>query len=373
MTTIIVSSGQFQSNFTVSSGVFVDISSGGAASGDIILTGGTMTVFNGGSAVATQFAASAGTLIVASGGIAQNTLFSSDAASSTEIIQSGGMSIDTSVGDFFGVSGQFGDGGERVLIESGGIASATTINWYGSQIVSAGGSVLATLIQGGAQQILSGGIATGTVIEQSDKESFGIHQSAITSFGSQIIAAGGHADNSVIQSGGVEIVSAGGFTSATQIRTGGIEKIESGANVTSLTLLGGGAIDFAALAFTQSGSASIDSATDLLTVTEGAHSATLQLAGTYQSGFDLHLSSDGNNGTMLSATENSIVISSGFTASGLSIGEGQATNLLQILSGGSAIFNSIISNGVMQVFGGGTSVDDVVFTGGQEILWVARR
>jgi autotransporter passenger strand-loop-strand repeat protein len=131
---------------TVSAGALEDILSGGSALSTTISGGGVAFVFSGGAATST-FLANDGTLYVLAGGSASGTVLDGNAK---EFVSG----IDTSA---------IVSSGDSQIVESGGIAIATTILSGGTQLVSAGGTASDTVISGGTLDISAGGIVSGAV------------------------------------------------------------------------------------------------------------------------------------------------------------------------------------------------------------------
>jgi autotransporter passenger strand-loop-strand repeat protein len=100
----------------------------------------------------------------------------------------------------------------------------------------------------------------------------------------------------MIQSDGFEVVSSGGSAVSTTISSGGFEVISSGGFAIDTVLQLGGTIDVTFLPYVSGGSASLDSGTDRLTVSQGGHTYTQQMSSSYAGEF-FHLAPDGSGGT----------------------------------------------------------------------------
>ncbi|HMK90154.1 MAG TPA: Hint domain-containing protein [Methylocystis sp.] len=222
------------------------VTSGRTSSGVVLSSGSTEYVFAGGVAVST---------VVSNGG--------------TDIVYSGGIVRDTIVSN----------GGTEYV--SGGVASATIISSGGYQYV-AGGSATNTVLAGGTEVVWSGDVTKTT----------------ISSGGYQDVAAGGVASETIVSNGGVLNVLFGGVASGAVVSSGGELVLNAGATQYATSVGGGGKLDLASAAYASGGSASID-ASDVLTITEGGHTYTLQLAGGY-AGETVSLASDGSGGTTVS-------------------------------------------------------------------------
>jgi antigen 43 len=240
--------------------------SGGVASGTTVSSGGRDVVFSGGSVSGA---------VVSSGGL--EYVFSSGTAIST-IVSSGGVEFAFSGGT--AISTIVSGGAEYVY--SSGTASGTIISSGGVEYVYSGGAAIGTIISsGGVEYVYSGGAAIGTIV---------------SSGGTQYVYSSGTASGTIVSSGGFEVVSSGGVAISTVVSSGGVEVLSSG-GVASLTALDvGGTIDVSYLPFRSGGTVSLNSGTDVLTVSEGGHTYTQQLSGSY-AGDTFHLSSDAGSGT----------------------------------------------------------------------------
>ena len=155
------------------------------------------------------------------------------------------------------------------IVSSGGTASGTTVDAGGTQILSSGGLGFGAILSGGVQTLSNGAIASATMIANG---------------GTQYVSSGGLASGTVINLGGDQIVSSGGSATFTTVSSGGTETVLSGGVVSDTLLMKFGAIDLAGLPYVSGATtATLDSATDILTVSAGTQSTTIQLspAGSY--------------------------------------------------------------------------------------------
>jgi autotransporter passenger strand-loop-strand repeat protein len=105
------------------------------------------------------------------------------------------------------VSGVVNDGGFQFLL-SGGIASGTLLTDPGVQSVGSGAT--ATSVDGGEQDVLSGGTAIATIVESGGGspglqvvESGGLASATtLSAGGAQIVEGGGDAEGTTVRSGG---------------------------------------------------------------------------------------------------------------------------------------------------------------------------
>jgi T5SS/PEP-CTERM-associated repeat protein/autotransporter passenger strand-loop-strand repeat protein len=229
MTFYNVTSGQSISGITISSGSFAFISSGGLAISCVVKAQAGMTVFSGG--VASFNVLSGGFEYVSSGGVVSDTVLS----------------------------------GGTEAVYGGGSANSSVVSADGSEVIYSGGKVVGAVLGGGQQAVYAGGTASETVV---------------SSGAAEYLYSGGTAGGTVVRDGGDAFVFPGGVASDTVVSGGGTITINSGANSDFLVVSRGGSIDLPDLVYSNSGSATVDG-TELLTVVEGASSATVQLAGNY--------------------------------------------------------------------------------------------
>jgi autotransporter passenger strand-loop-strand repeat protein len=340
----IVLAGGTSISITVSSGGTEIVSSGGTAFKTTVSSGGTEIVSAGGTAISgTLTPVQGGTEIVISGGVDISAALES--ASTLQIVESGGTAIEATLQSGFQAVSAGGTALDThisrvglVAVYSGGIASGVTVSSGGTalvssggvdigmtlssggneqvaaggtmirnsvetgatELVSSGGTFISTIVTpGGAQRVISGGTAIDTTISRGGTETILSGGTAIglvvSSGGTMIISSGGVASSVQLLSGfGTGIVLSGG-TAIGMVLSGGTAQLSSGA-VTSLTSLGlGGAIDDRALSYVAGGTATLNSGTDVLTVTEGTVTSQFSLGGSY-TGEYFHLASDGSSG-----------------------------------------------------------------------------
>ena len=156
--------------------------SGGTASNTTVSSGGTEIVLSGGTDIGATIVAS-GTVTVSSGGTFELT---SGTTGLPTLLA--GATLEVGSGAVFS-----GDGQQRcqVKVLSGGTDSGITVSSGGTEIVFAGGTASATVIDG-SEIVLSGGVASGTIV---------------SSGGTEIVSAGGTASETTVSSGGTLDVS----------------------------------------------------------------------------------------------------------------------------------------------------------------------
>jgi fibronectin-binding autotransporter adhesin len=191
----------------------------------------------------------AGSQVVDAGGRANGTTVDSGA---TLVVDAGGNASGTKLNsgatlEVFGtVSGTVVSNGVTFVVEPGGVASATTIQSGGTETVSAGGTDRGASVSGGLQ--LDFGLASGVTVFTGSQvvESGGVASgTTVDSGGTLVIDAGGNASGVTLNSGatlevfgtvsgttvnnGVTfVVESGGAASATTIHSGGTEAVAAG-------------------------------------------------------------------------------------------------------------------------------------------------
>ena len=253
----------FVSGTFVSSGT-VRVFSGGIDSGATINSAGTQFIFAGGEALGAILIG--GTQFVSAGGFAGGTI------GGTQIIESGGTSLAAGVGagglldvlsgavtsnaiisggsEFVSGGLDIGatllDGGGR-LVESGGRAISATVASGGVDFVLGHGLAIGTIVQsGGTEFIASAGTASasrivgGTEVIAGDSAGGLAIGATVLQGGLQVISAGGTAVGTIISFGGREIISAAGTANATTIRGGTAEIADGGSVGSSIAFAGGG-------------------------------------------------------------------------------------------------------------------------------------
>ena len=166
----------------------------------------------------------------------------------------------------------------------------TIVNSGGTEIVGYGAEADCTTVNDGGLQQLSGGTANGTVVNT----------------GGTLRMTEGTVNGAVIGSGSLFDMQFGSTTSTTL--EGGstldlvlaIDGFEGTAAAT--VMQPGAAIDLKFFRYSDTGTASLDPSTDVLTITEGDYTRTLSLAGSY-AGDQFTLTDDNASGTLLTMTE----------------------------------------------------------------------
>ncbi|WP_061025446.1 calcium-binding protein [Bradyrhizobium sp. CCH5-F6] len=293
--------------------VYID----GSATGTTINAGGLQidwgftitTTISGGH----QFVFGSATLTTINSGV--QTVQSGGTASETTIhggeqdVYSGGTAINTTMdGGSQAVYGSvtqtiIGNGAIQYLH---GSASLTTVNAGSQQNVYADGFATGTTINAGGYQ-LDWGTASGTIVNGGEQYVFGSATGTTVLAGAQHVQSGGSADDTTIGAGALAYVHAGGTIDDVVFAGGNASLVLDQASSFIGTISGWqdhdsivlGDILFSdgvtSLAYAANG----DNSGGTLTVSDGTHTATLNLLGQY-SAADFALSSDGHGGTLIS-------------------------------------------------------------------------
>ncbi len=347
-----VTSGGTAMNTTVGSGGLVLIGAGGSATGTTIAAGGFMLVLPGGSAVQTSGAVISSGVVVVQDGVGvidyANVINGSAIGDGlTDYVYAHGSAIATAInvggseyvfsaGDASG--SVVGDGGNQ-FVGSGGATTGTEVDSAGIQTVSSGGTANFTVVSnGGSVEVLGFGTTSGSMVSSGG---VAVVSSGATAIGTQLnggfeYVSGGTAISAVVSAGGREVVSAGGTASGvvvsnggtlgvfaggtdafnvisnggnefvlsnsishdTVVSSGGTQHIYPAGSASLTVVLPGGMLDIRSLPYVGGGSASVDPASDWLTVSQGGQTYQQQLAGDY-SGDKFQLSPGTGNGTLI--------------------------------------------------------------------------
>jgi len=314
----------------------------GSAIGDIVRSGGVEDVYDGGVTTGTT---------VSSGG--ESVVFMS-VASGTKVL-AGGIeyveSPDTSPKTSATTTGTLLSGGEEV-VESGGVADASTASGGGwvavkggvthGDILESGGEELvtlagvasnATVLSGGKLSISSGGSSEDAIISSGGVEGVrGSATSGVVSNGGQLVVSeGGLVSGASVASGGVLDLRVLGVTLDDVVEAGGKEVASSGGLASGTTVLSGG-VAYAYLSGVASG-AIVSNGGKEIAESGGFTSVTTVLSG----GVEYALATGTTIGTTVS-NGGKEAISAGGVASGLTV-----------LSGG-----EVVDDGQVRIAGAGT-------------------
>lgn len=313
--TLNVLSGGVTADTTVSSGSTDNVSAGGVASGTLVV-GGRLIASNGGLVAGTSgysaiFAQFTGGGVITVG----NEML--DFGSATPVYNNNTLNL-VSGGSV--ASGAFISG--TLNVSAGGLASGLSLFAGGTVNVSSGGVVNSSTTSGGANfNVLNGGATTGISLLSRGAEtvaSGGIANATTIVSGEVRVAAGGVANGTNVGSGTDINVAAGGLLSGVTTVTNGTAILNGTAGAGTISLVGSGArvtlsgttlatnsiggfvtgdqIDLANFA---SGTFTVTSTTDTLTISSGGVAQTLNILGV--GNFGHTLTADGGGGTIYAA------------------------------------------------------------------------
>jgi autotransporter passenger strand-loop-strand repeat protein len=320
-------------DFTVLSGGSAVVFAGGTASGTVVHSSGSFTVSSGGivslttvgsdgsatvssGGIATYTTLSGGFITVSNGGTTVSSLLTIDVQgpdvlvqAASELVQAGGIASDTTVLYF---------GGQDV---NGGSAVSTTVGVLGTETAVFGGATYSTTVSsGGAQDVDPGGTTTSTTIIDGGRELV---------FGGPF--GGGVASDTAISSGGALFVYSGGSAIGTTISTGGYLVVLPGGVQTDPHLSGGEIVStgilFSSLAGVTLGGSATSGVTLSSTVTD----------------------------VPISGTDDFLVVSSGMSE--------------LVLPGGSAVSTTLHGEASLEVFSGGTATSTTASGGSEDIFF----
>jgi autotransporter passenger strand-loop-strand repeat protein len=172
--------------------------------------------------------------------------------------------------------------GDLMSVTFGGTAVATTVSAGGTVSVFSGGVASSTTDLGGIVSVFTGGTAVDTTVTSGGFEvvdSGGVASSTTLRASEEFISFGGTAIGTTVSAGSDENVF--GVASDTTVSVLGSELIFAGGVASGTHLLVGGTIDVRYLSYSSDGSADLNSATDLLTVSIGGQTYTQTLSGDY--------------------------------------------------------------------------------------------
>jgi autotransporter passenger strand-loop-strand repeat protein len=281
---------------TVVGGGVETVSSGGTVSGTVVSSGATLDILAGGSAAGTTVE-SGGTFVVLAGGTATFTLISSGGLAAVDQVVSNGQVS----------SGLVADTVTSVYVLAGGVTSGTTVMSGGTEVVSAQGSEIGSVVSAGGYELISGNSVNAVVS------------------GSAVIQGGSVSGLTVTGGGSVQVQDAIlGFSvlSGTTITGSGTLTVSDGNDLAGSVFFGDeGALVLSSTAMpfaTLSGfneTTSIDlaavpySATytsnfadDNLVIKEGGQSYVLQFAGTFRHE-QFVISADPQGGTLITLVD----------------------------------------------------------------------
>jgi autotransporter passenger strand-loop-strand repeat protein len=244
-------------------------------------------------------------------------------------------------------------GGGTLNVDSGGIASATTVSSGGAMFVLSGGIARGTTLKIDAlEEIFAGGVASGTVV---------------SSRAGELVSSGGVASGTVILSGGEEDVQSAGSGVDAVVSSGGSAVVEAGGVATGTVVSSGGVIAITVSSALSPWNAAGSNDVDGVTILSGAVVQLTLAAGGSVSGFiagsgasEAVGSGAVASGTVVSGGGEAFVLSDG-VASGIVVGSGGSAIIgsggtasgLVVESGGSAVIEDATVGGSVVSSGGG--------------------
>jgi autotransporter passenger strand-loop-strand repeat protein len=273
------------------------VSAGGVASGTAIDSGNVQAVASGGTSI---------NAVVNSGGLEQGA-----GTTSGTTVNTGGVEYAVGGGS---LNGTTLSGGVQI---AGGTQSSTL---FGSGVLS--GTASGTVVSaGGTQYVGSAAVVKATVVDSGGKQQIGGTTSYAYDYAPgttvSVNLSGGTASGTTVNSDGTEIVSSGGTASGTTVNSGGLVQVVSGGSITGTDLLSGGTINLEYATYSAGATAVLNAGTDVLTVTDGGNTYTLQMAGSYTGeGFEVTSATDGTvdvilcfyPGTQLAGTQGGVAV-----------------------------------------------------------------
>ncbi|MET4203036.1 hypothetical protein [Bradyrhizobium sp. LA6.12] len=246
----------------------------------------------------------AGRQVIGAGGTASTTLI---VANGEQDIYGGGTATGTTIqGGLQAVYGTV----DQTVIGSGGVqmvhgtASHTAVNDGGEQRVYESGTAIGTTLNAGSMQI-DWGSATGTTINGGIQYIWGTASDTTIVSGTQYVGAGGSASGTTIGAHGLEYVYSGGTLTDVTFGGGSARLVLEQSSAFSGTIAGwqdGVELDLGDIAFGETTSlgyaANAENTGGTLTITDGAHTASLHLLGQY-SAADFALAADGHGGSII--------------------------------------------------------------------------
>ncbi|OAF04262.1 hypothetical protein AYJ54_24445 [Bradyrhizobium centrolobii] len=186
-----------------------------------------------------------------------------------------------------------------------GSAITTTINDGSKQAIYADGSATGAVVNAGGEQI-DWGLATATIVNGGTQYVYGDATGTTILAGTQHVQSGGNAVSTTIGSGALAYVHSGGAANGVAFAGPNASLVLDQSSALTGSISGWQANDsidlgdilfsdgVTSLAYSQNG----DNSGGTLTVSDGAHTATLSLLGQYTAA-DFALSSDGHGGTLI--------------------------------------------------------------------------
>jgi autotransporter passenger strand-loop-strand repeat protein len=270
---------------TVTNGGVLTVASAGTAEFENILSGGSVSVTASG---VEEYAnvSSGGLLIGSGGGIVANLYDNKVLSSGSETVAAGGSA-----------HGDVISNGGVLIVSSGGIGQIETVSSGGSLTVLSGGTGIRNVIEAGGTETVSSGGSSFDDIIIGQSNSGNVATLATANFGQ--INSGGFA---TLDGGLLHLLSGAIVSSGVTFSAGGGGELQiEGASAPSVPISGfntaNDAIDLTGLVFSGNSSVDFNSVTDVVTVTEGGSSTTIQLDSEDYTGVTWSAAQDAGSGT----------------------------------------------------------------------------
>jgi len=211
-------------------------------------------------------------LDISSGQIVFSSLIGSDNPDTAVVALSGGFAINPIISD-----------AGSAFIQSGAFSINAQIGSGATEVVSSGGEARGSVIASGGSEQLSG----DGFYESVNGGNLDVDQGAteiaatVSNGGTLAVTSGGKSIGTIINNSGQEFALTGATVISSLVASGGALIVESGAIISDLTIAGSGALILTSFGYANGEIASLNSATDVLTITDGNDQLSLQLAGNY--------------------------------------------------------------------------------------------
>jgi antigen 43 len=245
-------------------------------------------------------------------------------------------------------------------VRDGGVATETTINAGGSQLIAAGGRSDATTINADGRQIVEGGTATNTIIKEHAWQSVQNNGYAIDT------TLGNAGSTELLSDLAYQNVSAGGMAEGTVINNGGVQSVYEGGTAVNSVVNRGGRLEISVW--------DEEPASGQQTPAAGtARNVTVEAGGwlSVDSGASVTDVVMKKGSALWATTDSTVKGSNSLGAFDIDGATRQASNVLlenggrlEVLSGGVADATTVDKGGILAVNNGGTATDVTMKEGG---------
>ncbi len=163
------------------------------------------------------------------------------------------------------------------IVSSGQTLTGAVVS--GTLEVQSGGTIVGTTLLQGTLTVDSGGVALNTLVTGGTETVAGVDSGSVINGGSLAVTGGGTVVGTTLRNNATTYVFAGSIVGP--VVSNGVVDVISGSRITNASLALGASILLQGVAFSAGGSATLNSSTDVLTVTEGSTVSNIQLAGNY--------------------------------------------------------------------------------------------